>query len=197
LADKTENRVQGLWSFLWCHIRAALFEEDPRDIISSNAKSVLIGLFILIGLAIIFYAITVSLPHFADTSKQSKNISTALSQLPINISSVNNRLQNEIDRTQQLQNNIAKSKESNNNVSAQLQHALEIVKLIQNQTSSLTQTQSFIGNLSQIDEECTDLQKRDQQLEQINSVFIAAIAGALALGGTLITQLWGRKDEQV
>ena len=33
-----------------------------------------------------------------------------------------------------------------------------------------------------------------QQLEQINSVFIAAIAGALALGGTLITQLWGRKD---
>jgi septal ring factor EnvC (AmiA/AmiB activator) len=194
LADKKENRVQGWGSSIWCPIRRALFEEDPRDIISSNAKSVLIGLFILIGLAIIFYAITVSLPHFADTSKQSKNISRALSQLPTDISSVNNRLQKEIDRTQQLQNNIAKSTESNNNVSAQLQHALEIVKLIQNQTSSLTQTQSFIGNLSQIDEEFTDLQRRDQQLEVINSVFIAAIAGALALGGTLITQLWGRKD---
>jgi Trk-type K+ transport system membrane component len=31
-----------------------------------------------------------------------------------------------------------------------------------------------------------------EQLEQINSVYIAAISGALALGGTLIAQLWGR-----
>jgi hypothetical protein len=31
-----------------------------------------------------------------------------------------------------------------------------------------------------------------QQLDQINSVYLAAISGALALGGTLIAQLWGR-----
>jgi hypothetical protein len=47
-------------------------------------------------------------------------------------------------------------------------------------------------------EEGTQLQPEEklivsQQLEQINSIYIAAIAGALALGGTLISQLWGRK----
>jgi hypothetical protein len=31
-----------------------------------------------------------------------------------------------------------------------------------------------------------------QQLEQLNAIFIATISGALALGGTLITQLWGK-----
>jgi hypothetical protein len=31
-----------------------------------------------------------------------------------------------------------------------------------------------------------------QQLDQINSVYLAAISGSLALGGTLIAQLWGR-----
>jgi hypothetical protein len=31
-----------------------------------------------------------------------------------------------------------------------------------------------------------------QQLEQLNAIFFAAISGALALGGTLITQLWGK-----
>jgi hypothetical protein len=194
LADKTENRVQGLWSFLWCHIRAALFEEDPRDIISSNAKSVLIGLFILIGLAIIFYAITISADYFTVTFDQSKNISKALSHSPINLSSVSQLAQKQLDLSQQLQNKIANSTKSNN-MSSQLQVAKEIDKLIQKQASSLIQTQSHsIGNSSQINEEFTDLQRRDQQLEQINSVFIAAIAGALALGGTLITQLWGRKD---
>ena len=80
-------------------------------------------------------------------------------------------------------------------MSSQLDDAKAIDKLIQKQASSLIQTQSHsIGNSSQINENFTDLQRRDQQLEQINSVFIAAIAGALALGGTLITQLWGRKD---
>ena len=39
-----------------------------------------------------------------------------------------------------------------------------------------------------------ELKRIDQQVQQINSVFIAAIAGAIALGGTLITQLWGRKE---
>ena len=35
-------------------------------------------------------------------------------------------------------------------------------------------------------------EQRNQQLEQLNTVYIAAISGSLALGGTLIAQLWGR-----
>jgi hypothetical protein len=31
-----------------------------------------------------------------------------------------------------------------------------------------------------------------EKLQQINSLYIAAISGALALGGTLISQIWGR-----
>ena len=31
-----------------------------------------------------------------------------------------------------------------------------------------------------------------EKLQEINSVYIAAISGALALGGTLISQIWGR-----
>jgi hypothetical protein len=192
LDDKKEK--QGWLNSLWCHIRGEVFEDDPTDILSNNAKSVLIGLFILIGLAIIFYSLTVSADYFTVTFDQSKNISKALSQSPINLSSVSQLAQKQLDLSQQLQNKIANSTKSNN-VSSQLQVAKEIDKLIQKQASSLIQTQSHsIGNSSQINEEFTDLQRRDQQLEQINSVFIAAIAGALALGGTLITQLWGRKD---
>jgi len=32
-------------------------------------------------------------------------------------------------------------------------------------------------------------------LGRLNTVFVAAISGSLALGGTLISQLWGRGDE--
>jgi septal ring factor EnvC (AmiA/AmiB activator) len=196
LKDKKENSEQGLWNSIWSYIRGALFEEDPRDIISSNAKSVLIGLFILIGLAIIFYSLTVSAGYFTLTSDQSKhNISKALSHYPINLASVNNLLQQQLNISQQLQNKIANPNKSNTTIESQLNDTLKIIKLIEKQTNSLTQTQSqSLGNASQIGKEFTDLQRRDQQLEQINSVFIAAIAGALALGGTLITQLWGRKD---
>ena len=195
MVDKEENREQSWWNVIWSHIRGALFEEDPRDIISSNAKSVLIGLFILIGLAIIFYAWTVSSDYFTSTSNQTKYISTALSHSPINFSSVNNLLQTQLKLSQQFQKNIANSKGSNNNLTSQLEFAKKMDESILNQTNSFNQIDSNSrGNLSQIDKEFTDLQRRDQQLEQINSVFIAAIAGGLALGGTLITQLWGRKD---
>lgn len=39
-----------------------------------------------------------------------------------------------------------------------------------------------------------DVQKLERlaQLEQVNAVYIAAISGALALGGTLVAQLWGK-----
>lgn len=33
-----------------------------------------------------------------------------------------------------------------------------------------------------------------QGVEQVNMVYIAAISGALALGGTLIAQIWGRSN---
>jgi septal ring factor EnvC (AmiA/AmiB activator) len=194
LDDKKEK--QGWLNSIWCHIRGEVFEDDPTDVLSNNAKSVLIGLFILIGLAIIFYSLTVSADYFTLTSDQSKhNISKALSHYPINLASVNNLLQQQLNISQQLQNKIANPNKTNNNLESQLNDTLKIIKLIEKQTNSLTQTQSqSLGNASQIGKEFTDLQRRDQQLEQINSVFIAAIAGALALGGTLITQLWGRKD---
>jgi CBS domain containing-hemolysin-like protein len=35
-------------------------------------------------------------------------------------------------------------------------------------------------------------QERFQQMDQLGGVYIAAISGSLALGGTLIAQLWGR-----
>ncbi len=34
-----------------------------------------------------------------------------------------------------------------------------------------------------------------QQLEQVNGVYVAAISGAIALGGTLIAQVWGRRRQ--
>jgi hypothetical protein len=34
--------------------------------------------------------------------------------------------------------------------------------------------------------------QRLERLDQINAVFLAAISGSLALGGTLIAQIWGR-----
>jgi hypothetical protein len=38
----------------------------------------------------------------------------------------------------------------------------------------------------------TEKLEKFEQLDQINAVYIAAISGSLALGGTLIAQLWGR-----
>ena len=35
-------------------------------------------------------------------------------------------------------------------------------------------------------------QDRFQQIEQIDAVFMSAITGVIALGGTLITRIWGR-----
>jgi hypothetical protein len=46
--------------------------------------------------------------------------------------------------------------------------------------------------LMQLDPVLRDL--RVQQLEQLNTVYVAAISGSLALGGTLIAQLWGRSS---
>jgi len=193
LEHKNENLWEKLRNLVWGEL---LEEADPTDIISKNAKSVLIGLFILIGFVIIFYAITISDDHFTKTYLQiSKNVSKVLSPSPImNLDEVYDLTQQQLVLSQQLQKTI-NSRGSNDNMSLQLEIAKKIYNLTQNQANSLTQTQSHsIENLSQMQKTINNLQRIDQQIEQINSVFIAAIAGALALGGTLITQLWGRKE---
>ena len=88
------------------------------DIVSSNAKVVLYGLFALVGFAILTYAITVTGEKFSSNYLVTEN-----NKVPLN-----------------------------------------------------------------------DTQKveRFEQLEQINAVYIAAISGSLALGGTLMARLWGR-----
>jgi hypothetical protein len=51
------------------------------------------------------------------------------------------------------------------------------------------------GNVTEIKQNLTQIQmtqERFQQMDQLNAVYIAAISGSLALGGTLIAQLWGR-----
>ena len=53
-------------------------------------------------------------------------------------------------------------------------------------------TNDVIVNKKSVPLNDTQRLERLQQLEQINGVYIAAISGALALGGTLIAQLWGR-----
>lgn len=96
------------------------------DVVSSNSKVVLYGLFALLGFAVLTYAITIVGGHYTATTKEI-------------VVKVN-------------KNNITK-------------------------TLPLNATEK----LDQLD-----------QLGQVNGVYIAAISGALALGGTLIAQLWGK-----
>ena len=71
MEDKKGNSDQNWWNFIWSYIRGALFEEIQEILSVVMLRSALIGLFILIGLAIIFYAITISAPYFAKTSEKS------------------------------------------------------------------------------------------------------------------------------
>jgi hypothetical protein len=98
---------------------ADLFPKDTgTDLISTNAKIVLYGLFALIGFCIATYAFTVTVNNY-----DNNRLATGKSEIPVNV-------------TQKLE--------------------------------------------------------RFQQLEQVNGVYVAAISGSLALGGTLIARLWGR-----
>jgi hypothetical protein len=60
-------------------------------------------------------------------------------------------------------------------------------------TYALTVTgDKFVTDSNKVPLNDTQKVDRFQQLEQINAVYIAAISGSLALGGTLIARLWGR-----
>jgi hypothetical protein len=111
---------KGFWASFTDFVYTDLFPQRPMgsDIVSSNAKVVLYGLFALIGFAILTYAITVTSEKLSGIYLVTEN-----NKVPVNDSQKVERL---------------------------------------------------------------------QQLEQINAVYIAAISGSLALGGTLIARLWGR-----
>lgn len=197
MEHKNENLWEKLRNLVWGEL---LEEADPTDIISKNAKSVLIGLFVLIGFAIIFYAITISNDHFTkDYEKIANTTDIALPPSSImNLDDVYNLTKKGIALSEELQKYISSAK-SNNGVLLNLDFAKNITNLTQNQAKSLIKTQAdsieSIKSLTQMQQKTIDDLKRiDQQVQQINSVFIAAIAGAIALGGTLITQLWGRKE---
>jgi hypothetical protein len=89
----------------------------PDDIVSSNSKAVLYGLFALVGFAVLMYAIIADTKYNPDAWTKERT--------PTPVASPNG-------------------------------------------------------------------ERRVQQLEQLNTVYVAAISGSLALGGTLISQLWGR-----
>ena len=121
----SENKnVKGIRGAIRDFIYHELFpQKSPLpDIVSTNAKVVLYGLFALVGLAILTYSITLTGGHFTQVN------STLLSS----------------------------SKPS------------DVINGTRQQVESL------------------------QQLDQVNAVYIAAISGSLALGGTLIAQLWGK-----
>jgi hypothetical protein len=110
---------KGLWASFVDFIYTDLFPQKMgNDIVSSNAKVVLYGLFALVGFAILTYAFTVTGDKY----------------------------------------------QINSNVDGKKENSLNDTKKVE----------------------------RFEQLEEINAVYIAAISGSLALGGTLIARLWGR-----
>ena len=112
----TNGEPKGLKDTIRDFIYTDLFpQKTSNDVVSTNSKVVLFGLFALLGFAILTYSITV-----------------------LNVGTHN---------------------------------TTETVQVPANDTIQL---------------------ERLQQLEQVNGVYIAAISGSLALGGTLIAQLWGR-----
>ena len=65
-------------------------------------------------------------------------------------------------------------------------------EILNDNSKSATVKLQLINKLTQ--DRMTEFQDRFKAIEQIDTVFIAAITGAVALGGTLITQLWARRQ---
>ena len=128
--DKNKGVADLISENLNALIRDFIPSPTAADIVSRNAKIVLYGLFVVVGLAILLFAFTVTNDKF-DSSK--------------------------------------------------------VTPAVIKDGKIITPEQKVLLNASQ-------QLIISQQLEQINSIYIAAISGALALGGTLIAQLWGRKN---
>ena len=121
----TNGQPKGLKDTIRDFIYTDLFsQKTSNDVVSTNSKVVLFGLFALLGFAILTYSITVLNVGTHNTTETIKTGNTT--------------------------------------------------KTVQVQANDTIQLE------------------RLQQLEQVNGVYIAAISGSLALGGTLIAQLWGR-----
>ena len=121
----TNGQPKGLKDTIRDFIYTDLFpQKTSNDVVSTNSKVVLFGLFALLGFAILTYSITVL------------NVGTHNTTETIKTDGTTKTVQVKLNDTIQLE--------------------------------------------------------RLQQLEQVNGVYIAAISGSLALGGTLIAQLWGR-----
>jgi hypothetical protein len=124
--------------------------EAPNEIVSNNAKTVLYGLFILIGLVILMYAISVVVaysPPFLSPDESRLN---------------DNIVKNILNGTGDDQDKLDKLRGHYQNI-----------------------WEKYNGRVI----------RGFQQMDQLNGVYIAAISGAIALGGTLISQIWGREHQ--
>ncbi len=145
---------------IWARIKGFLYPESTSsDIVSNNAKIVLYGLFMLIGGAVLMYAITVGVaynPKAYNLSPEDKVIA---------------------ENEENIRNSITK-------------------RIINSKLTDEQKLQELQEHLENSSEYLRDrFQERFQQMEQLDAVYIAAISGAIALGGTLISQVWGRRQQ--
>jgi hypothetical protein len=154
--SKTDDN-KPFWQALWEYItkgfrRDILVDDTVNDIISNNAKVVILALFGLILASIILYSIILTGKYNPDSPESGIKTGFLGSSL-------------EKQAYESILNNPKMPAE----------------KKIQ-----------MINNLTE--NRINEFEDRFQQIEQIDAVFIAAISGAVALGGTLITQLWARRQ---
>jgi hypothetical protein len=153
--DNKDNKSfkHAIWEYFSKSVRRDLLvDETVNDVVSNNAKVVILTLFGLILISIILYSFLLTGKFNPDSPR---------SGIQPDIFGLNS-----LEKT--AYNDILIS-----NVSAE--------EKIQR-----------INNITEI--RLNEFQDRFQQIEQIDAVFIAAITGAVALGGTLITQLWARRQ---
>lgn len=202
MADNKDSILQILWNRIREIIKGKILEEpSPTDVVSKNARSVLIGLFVLLGFAIILYAVTISSDHFTDHYRQkAKDLNTNLLDSSSSISTTLESVHERVKALGEVQKNLTQDIQNKNatELGKILTDLKELGEHQNNLNTTLTQadsqTKENLRNIEETNELRAEEQRIDRQLDQINAVFIAAIAGTLALGGTLVTQLWGRRD---
>lgn len=149
--------------------RDILVEETVNDVIGNNAKVVIFTLFGLLLASIIMYSILITGKYNPDSIFSQTRIPSEFESSGFDISKFNFTPGSYTKTLEaEVYNQIITSKT--------------------NASEKLKQIQDYN------EQRITEFQDRFQQVEQIDAVFIAAITGALALGGTLITQLWARRQ---